>query len=144
MARIWEKFTGGPVIRSRDRLHITLNNKGVFKFNRRAYEALGSPSAAVLFFEKQTGVIGISSAHPKLAEAFPFKNEQGYNWKLNAIPFCRHFGIKTDGTEVFVNPELDEKEILQLDLRTTRKIFGGKRVFKRRKKVVEDVDGAAA
>ncbi|CAN5584020.1 hypothetical protein BH10ACI3_BH10ACI3_10000 [soil metagenome] len=133
MARVWEKYTGGPFLRSRDRLHVSLNPKGVFTLNRRAYQALGSPGAAVLYFEKSTGVIGMSAAQPKLQEAFPFKEKQGLYWQLCAIPFCRHFGIRTDGTEVFVDPEVDDENILLLDLRTTRKVFGGKRGFKKRK-----------
>ena len=134
MARVWEKFTGGPVERSRDRLHITLDKKGVFLFNRKVFEALGSPQAVVFYFEKDTNVIGISSAHPKLREAFPVKvKADGSNWIVNAIPFCRHFGIKPDGTEAFVDPDVDAQEILQLDLRNTRHAFGGKRVFRKRK-----------
>ncbi len=126
MARIWEKYLGGPVKRSRDRLHITLNKKGVFTLNRRTYEVLGKPRAVVLYFEKSTGVIGMSSAHPRLKEAFPLNEKAGY-WTINAVSFSRHYGIRLDGTEAFVDPELDAQDILQLDLRTTRKIFGGYR-----------------
>lgn len=126
MARQWEKFMGGPVVSTRDRMHITLNRKGVFTMNRKTYEVLGKPKAVVLYFEKETGVIGISSAHERLREAFPLKEKIGY-WLIYAIPFCRHFGIRLDGTEAFVNPDIDDQGILQLDLRTTRKIFGGYR-----------------
>lgn len=139
MARVWEKFTGGPVERSRERLHITLDKKGVFLFNRKVFEALGSPRAVVLYFEKEASVIGISAAHPKLREAFPVKvKADGSNWIVNAIPFCRHFGIKPDKTEAFVNPDIDDSEILQLDLRTTRHAFGGKQPGQKRKKAAQD------
>lgn len=138
MARVWEKFTGGPVVRSRERLHITLNSKGVFTFNRKVFEALGSPKAAVLYFEKETSVIGISAAHPKLREAFPVKCKEGLNWIINAIPFCRHFGILLDKTEAFVDPDIDNQEILQLDLRTTRHAFGGKRPGRKRRTTAGD------
>ena len=127
MARVWEKFTGGPVVSTRDRLHITLNAKGMFCMNRKMFEALSSPKAVVLYFEKDTGVIGITSAHERLREAFPVKEKMGCVWQIYAIPFCRHFGIKLDGTEAFVNPDFDNEGVLQLDLRTTRKVFGGHR-----------------
>ena len=123
MARHWEKFMGGPHISTRDRFHVTLNKKGVFQFNRKVFEAMGSPRAAVFFFEKATSVIGISSAHPQLTEAFPVNVRQGTYFTINGIPFCRSCGIELDNTEVFVNPEFDEKGILQLDLRSTRRIF---------------------
>lgn len=54
-------------------MHVTLNHRGMFQFNRKAYEELGSPKAAVLLFEKATSTIGISPAHPHLREAFPFR-----------------------------------------------------------------------
>lgn len=125
MARQFEKFMDGPFIPSRGRMHITLNDKGVFQMNRKVFEALGKPAAAVLFFEKSTGVIGISSAHERLREAFPVNKKQNMYWTINAIPFCRHFGIRIDGTEAFNDPELDDKGIMHLDLRSTRRVYGG-------------------
>lgn len=127
MARHWEKFTGGPTVRSRDHMHVTLNSKGLFQLNHKTYSALGKPQAVVLFFEKQYSIIGISPAHAKLSEAFLVKPKMDFGWTINAIPFCRHFGIQIDGTEAFVNPDVDEQGILQLDLRCTRRVFGGKR-----------------
>jgi hypothetical protein len=126
MARHWEKFTDGPTISSRDRFHVTLNSKGVFQFNRKVFEALGKPRAAVLYFEKATSTIGIGPAQERLREAFPVNIRQEMYWTINAIPFCRHFGIKIDrGTEAFADPELNDEGILQLDLRTTRRVYGG-------------------
>ena len=125
MARQFEKFMDGPFIPSRDRMHITLNKWGVFQMNRKAYETLGKPAAVVLFFEKATGMIGISAAHQRLRESFPLKNKGNMHWTINAIPFCRHFGIRIDGTEAFADPELDDKGMMHLDLRTTRRVYGG-------------------
>lgn len=126
MAKHWERFTDGPHISSRDRMHITLNSRGMFKFNRKAYEAMGKPKAAALLFEKATSTIGIAPAQPHLREAFPF-TQNNVNWTLNAMPFCRHFGIKFDaGTEAFVDPELDRDGVLMLSLRQTRRVYGGR------------------
>ncbi len=125
MARHWEKFTAGPTVSSRDRIHVTLNRRGVFQFNRKAYEHIGSPKAVVLFFEKATSMIGISEAHPQLREAFPVKTD-GVCFRLHGRPFCRHFGIEIDGTEAFADPDLDNDGILQLSLRSTRRVYGGR------------------
>lgn len=128
MARQWEKYNGGPTIRSHDRLHVTLNHKGVIMMNRKAFEELGKPKAAVLFFDKESSVIGISPAHEKLREAFPIQPRGAISyWNINAMPFCRHFGIQMRGTEVFTNAERNEQGVLELDLRTTRLVFGGYR-----------------
>lgn len=126
MARHWEKFTAGPTITSRDRVHVTLNGKGLFQFNRKAYELLGSPKAAVLFFERSTSTIGISPAHTQIREAFPFRASSSC-FTVSGRPFCRHFGIDVEGTEAFADPELDPQGVLQLDLRTTRRVYGGRR-----------------
>jgi len=142
MGRLWEKFMGGPTIRSRDRLHVTLNHKGVIMMNRKAFEDLGKPKAAVLFFEKESGMIGVSPAHEKLREAFPVipKGAISY-WHINAMPFCREYGIKMRGTEVFSNAEIDDKGMLVLDLRTTRLVFGG---YRRNNKLRREAQAAAA
>ena len=141
MARHWEKFTEGPYISSRNRMHVTLNSKGVFQFNRQVFDGLGKPSAVALFFEKATSTIGIGAAHRQLREAFPVNQRQDTYWTINAVPFCRHFGIKIDqGTEAFADPEIDTEAILQLDLRTTRRIYGGG--GRRRKAPTETAKGS--
>jgi len=105
--------------------------------NRKAYEELGKPQAVVFDFEEATNVIGISSAHPRLREAFPVKEKGTGYYIVNAVPFCRFFGIELDGTEKFIDPEFDAKDILQLDLRTSRKIFGGYRRLNKLRKQAE-------
>lgn len=144
MARQWEKFTGGPTIRSRDRLHVTLNHKGVIMMNRKTFEGLGKPKAAVLFMEKESGLIGVSPAHEKLREAFPLKEKAIGYWHINAIPFCREYGIKMRGTEVFSNAEIDDRGMLVLDLRTTRLVFGGYRRNNKRRREAEAAAKKAA
>ena len=126
MIRQFEKFTGGPFISSRDRVHVTINKKGALLFNRRMYELMGEPKAVVLFFDTAASVIGVSAAHPQLTEAFPLRTN-GTAFKINAISFAKHYGIQIDATEVFLTPEIDEKGILHLDLRRTRTVFGRKR-----------------
>ena len=141
MARQWEKFTGGPSTkRSRDRMRVTINARGTIMLNRKAFTEMGSPKAAVLFFDKEASVIGISSAHEKLREAFPVVPRIGGYWNINAVPFCRHYGIQIKGTEVFPYAETNEQGLLELDLRTTQYVFGGQRTNKRR----GDAEAAAA
>ena len=123
MARQWEKFSAGPTRSTRDQMHVTLNKKGTIMLNRKAFQDLGSPKAVVLFFEKTTSVIGVSPAHDKLREAFPVKCRNDQYWVINAISFCRHFGIDVTGTKAFTDPEIDDKGVLELDLRATRVIF---------------------
>ena len=126
MIRQFEKFTDGPWVSSVTRPHVTLNSRGQLVFNRMVNKMLGSPRAVVFYFDKATSVIGISSAQPMLTEAFPVISKQTHFY-VNAITFSRHYGIHIEGTEAFLDPELDEKGILHLDLRRTRTVYGGKR-----------------
>lgn len=107
MARHFERFMGGPWKSSRDRVHVTLNSKGVFQLNRRAFELLGSPDAVALSFDKTTSTIGLEKVQPKLTEAFPLNERQNMYWTINAIPFYRYCGVKLAGTEVFNDPEMN-------------------------------------
>jgi len=142
MARQWEKFTGGPTVRGTDHLHVTLNSKGVIMMNRKAFEELGKPKAAVLFIDKESSVIGISPAHEKLREAFPVIPKGGISyWHINAMPFCRHYGIQMSGTEVFTSAGINAQGLLELDLRTTRLVFGG---YRRKNKARREAERAAA
>src|SRR5205085_6891078 len=92
MARVWEKYMGGPTRSNRDQMHITLNKKGQFTFNRKTFDELGKPKAVVFYFEKATDVIGMSSASPHLTEALPVKEIQnGTCYAVYGAPFCRKF-----------------------------------------------------
>jgi len=118
MIKYWEKFNGGPTPPPDKRVHVTLSAKGVILFNRNAFKLLGSPRAACLYFNKADSKIGVSSAHPQYAGAFPVR-DKGHYFLINAIPFCRHYGIRVDRTQQFVRPDIDNDGILHLDLTTT-------------------------
>ncbi|MEP6947467.1 MAG: hypothetical protein ABJA02_16230 [Acidobacteriota bacterium] len=126
MPRNWEKFMSGPFVPSRERLHVSINSKGLIQFNRRTFEALGKPDAVVLYFERATKVMGMAASHTQAREAFPVSFRGGYYWSINAIPFCRNFEIRVEGTHAFFDPELDDQKVLQLDLRTMKRIYGGR------------------
>lgn len=125
MARHFERFMDGPWKSSRDNIHVTLNNKGVFHLNRKAFELLGSPDAVALSFDKATSTIGLEKVQPRLTEAFPLLKFQDMAWRINAIPFYRYCGIRLEGTEAFQEPEINNDGLLMLDLRHTRRVHGG-------------------
>jgi len=118
MAEYWEKFRGGAAKTFKERKHVTISDKGVILLNRNVFRMIGSPEAVVLYFNRADCRIGVSPAHPQLAEAFPVKEKRGY-WIIYASPFCRYFGIRIIGTESFVNFDVDAEGILRLDLTTT-------------------------
>ena len=106
--REYEKFNGGPNRPNQDRIHITMNAKGVLYINANAHRLLGRPEAVQLFFNRKKDKIAVKPAHALLADAFP-----------HTSPFCLHYGIRLSATERFVLPDIDDEGILHLDLRTT-------------------------
>jgi hypothetical protein len=126
MIEYWEKYTGGPTKPPEERIHITINKKGLLMMNRNVHKLLSNAEAVELMFNRKEGVIGISPAHAKLSEAFPVVDKGG-SFGINASPFCRHFGIKVQGTEEFDNPEIDDTDVLRLKLAETVSVVHKKR-----------------
>ena len=126
MIEYWEKYAGGPTKPREERLHVTINKKCVIFLNRNIHNLLSNAKAVVLFFNRKDGVIGIRPANERLTEAFPVHDKGGYH-VINASPFCRHFGIKVEATEAFVNPEFDDTGTLRLNLAKTVSVVHKKR-----------------
>lgn len=124
--REYEEFKGGPNLPNRDRIHVTMNERGLVYINGNCHRLLGRPEAVKLFFNRAKDRIAIKPAHARLADAFPLTAKSGY-YLLKASPFCRHFGIRLSATEKFVNPEIDNEGILHLDLSTTVNVSGVRR-----------------
>jgi hypothetical protein len=53
----WEKFEGGPIAATQDRMHITINDKGVIFLNGNAYKFFGRPPAVNLYYNRVKNVM---------------------------------------------------------------------------------------
>ena len=116
----WEEFKLGPTVPADERLHVTLDRKGMILLNGNIHDRLGNPEAVVLLFDKVNSIIGINPASPNVPNAFKLKfRSRGRHRMIFAIPFCRHYGISVDHTTVFVDPQIDEDGVLRLDLKAT-------------------------
>ena len=122
----WDKFKGGPTVALKNRVHVTLNNKGEFYLNQNAYRMLGKPIAVRLYFNRHRDMIALEPSHPHLPEAFPVKEKKpGVGaWTIHAAPFCKHYGIRMTTTESFVRPDIDNNGILILELANTVTVSG--------------------
>lgn len=118
LERDFEKFTGGPVIATRDRMHVTLSALGVIYLNQNTHRLLGNPAAAALYYSREKDTIAIEPASPRQEQNFPVKPMQGNGWRILAGPFLGHFGIRTDHTLKFTHPDI-EHGVLLLNLRNT-------------------------
>ena len=125
MEREFERFKGGPTEASAKRIHVTIGPQKVILLNRNMYNILGKPSAVFLDYSRKRDIIAIEPTSPRFNEAFPVL-PSGLNWRINAAPFCRHFGISTDVTVKFLNPEMVDSA-LHLKLDETISVGGRKR-----------------
>lgn len=112
MDRDFEKFRGGPTQSTLDRLHVTINKENVIGFNSKLYRLLGRPPAVYLYFSRARDTIAIEPlSDPNLPEAFPVREKSTVGWRVNASPFCKHFGIRIDSTERFIAPDIREGKL---------------------------------
>lgn len=125
MEREFERFRGGPNEALSSRLYVSISPAHLILLNRNMYHRLGKPEAVHLGFSRERDIIAIEPASPRLSDAFPVvKNPM--NWRINAAPFCRHFGIHIDTQLKFVSPEIIGNT-LHLNLGETVSVGGRKR-----------------
>jgi hypothetical protein len=126
--RDWEKFNGGPNLAIQNRIHITMNKAGLIYMNGNARRMMGAPEAVQLFFNRKKDSIALKPAHARLKDVFPLRKQKtSSSFRIHANSFCANFGIKLDGVERFVDPDIDNEGILHLDLSTTVKVSGTRR-----------------
>lgn len=119
MDREFEKFRGGPTQSTSDRIHVTINKENVIGMNDNLYRMLGKPLAVYLYFSRVKDIIAIEPvSSPRLPESFPVKEKNSVGWRINAAPFCKHFGIRIDSTTRFINPDIRDGK-LHLNLSET-------------------------
>ena len=123
MIEEWEEFEGGPKLPVEERLHVTLNFKGVIFFNRVAYEALGKPESAVLLFEKRNSKIGIRPANAVSRKTFPLMQQRRLHSRIiRAASYCQNYGIRVQGTVAFHDIDIDSDGMMKLDLGKTWRV----------------------
>jgi hypothetical protein len=105
MERDFEVFRGGPNEAMSKRLYVTISPANLILINRNVYIQMGRPEAAHLGFDRVRSIIAIEPASPRLNDSFPLVANP-CNWRINAAPFCRHFGIRIDQTLKFIAPDL--------------------------------------
>lgn len=123
--REFEKFRGGPTESMAERIHVTINKEYVIGINDNCYRRLGKPPAVYLYFSRVSDIILVEPvSSSNLPEAFPVKMKSSVGWRINASPFCKHFGIRPDATLRFIKPNIESgRLILKLgDVVVTRQL----------------------
>jgi hypothetical protein len=112
MDRDFEKFLAGPTPPANKRLNVTLNRQNVLILSNNVYQKLGKPEAVCLYYSRARDTIGMVPVSPRMNEALPLKAHAKSGFRINASPFCRHFGIRVDSTIRFVDPEIQGVKML--------------------------------
>ncbi len=114
-----EKFCGGPNKPAQLRMRVTLNKSNVLSFNKRTYDELGRPPAVCLYFSRARDLIAVEPVSSiNLPAAFPVLDKGFSGYRVNAAPFCRHFGIRLDTSTRFIEPGINRGK-LELKLAET-------------------------
>lgn len=76
---------------------ITIQKRGTLSGNRPAYEALDSPEAVELLFDRDERLIGIRKADPSTEHAYVVRPlGKGSTWMVSGTAFVAYYGIDTE------------------------------------------------
>jgi hypothetical protein len=114
----WETFEDGPIVRTRERVHVSIKRDCKMYFNKKAFEALGAPDGVALMYDSREKLIGVRASPLNRRETFLLrkKNRKETGWTINALNFCRRHDIDPGETLAFTNVEIIDGPILLLDL----------------------------
>jgi hypothetical protein len=103
---LFERMSAG---RQSNVMRVSLNQRGTFSLNQKAFDDLGKPDAVELFFDKINKLIGMRPCSPQLKHAYPARR-QGKNrsYLVRAMSFCNYYNIKIVGTVIFTEPEVED------------------------------------
>lgn len=119
----WEKFEGGPGRTFKERIHVTLNQRGGIYINSNLFAQMGRPAAVLLYYNHERNQIAIVPASAQRPEAFPVRTKKNGSHWIYAWPFCRHYNIRFAASHKFLKPVLNEDRSVILDLRNTTPVF---------------------
>ena len=100
---------------------VTLQRRGVLTLNRAAYEAMGSPQAAELLFDRANRVIGIRPINPDAAHAYPLRKQpDSSTYVITAKSFTKAYAIPRDVTRRWEAAVRDGMLTIELEPRGRR------------------------
>ena len=119
----WEVFVPSTQETYSDRLHVSINRRGMMYLNQTTFRRMGEPDRVKLMYDRQQQTIGIKPVrHDDPAALRFFLKDRGRSTgrMLGASTFCRCFGIKHPGTLVFTNPRFAADGTLTLCMIETK------------------------
>ena len=115
--------------------YVSINENGVIVINRFTFEALNWPEAAFVFYDRVNSSLGIQDADPRAEDSYPIKpNGKDGAKQIRAGHAANQFNIHMTGTMRFLNPHIDDRGILVLDLRNVAPVTNGRKGEKLKRK----------
>jgi len=74
---------------------ITIQRKGIFSLNRAAYDALGTPDAVELLYDRESRLIGIRKVAKSVGHAYTVRafGKSGMSWLVTGTAFLNYYDI---------------------------------------------------
>ena len=112
---------------------VTIQKKGLLSLNRTAAEALGTPEAVELLFDREEEIIGFRSADLNNPRAFQLRKQgknptRNSNYLVAGTAFCNYYKIDTSFARRY-KPKMNSG-ILTVDLKQDYAIASGPRLKK--------------
>ncbi len=109
---------------------VTIQRKGLLSLNRAAAEALGTPEAVELLFDRNAQIVGFRPAELDSPRAFPMRKQgrnpgRNANYLVGGSAFCKYYNIDTSIARRY-KPEMNDN-VLTVDLKQDYAIATGPR-----------------
>ena len=74
---------------------ITIQKKGIFSLNRAAYDALGTPDAVELLYDRESRLIGMRKVSKSVAHAYTVRafGKSGMSWLVTGTAFLNYYDL---------------------------------------------------
>lgn len=94
----FESFSRGLVPLKSDPT-LTIHKRGLLSLNRSAFDALGSPDAVELLYDRQAAIVGLRTTSGSAGDAVyvrPATRSASGPWVVSAMAFVRYYEIDTE------------------------------------------------
>ena len=116
-----EPFLGGANEPKHGRIYVTISKQSIIWLNVNSFRILGEPKGVRLHYSRKDGIIAVEPVREAPWDnTFPVRATKRTGYRICALPFCKHFGIRLRETLRFIEPQFAEDgRMLLLNLRQT-------------------------
>ena len=106
--------------------YVTIQRKGIISMNREAFEAMGSPEAVELLYDRDERVVGFRPVGRDVPHAYrPRKQGASSSYLVAGQAFTQYYGIATDTARRYPATMIDG--VLTVDLKEAGTVATGPR-----------------